>query len=330
MTITFSPQAFWELFEEELEHPHLSQSDTFDRVYAYPAPLGKGYWRNIDLREGIELAIAQYHLYSDFVLHLPERSHPLEFTLLLETTQRGGRQSIKGGHYQFFGSGMAPREAVNNRTSESVIDINVHIDPDVFRAWWGIGSDLSTSPLKPLFRSCDQKYFTHSGTLTAAMQMAVQHILQCPYQGFTKRMYLESKVWELMALLLDDVTQEQSCTTTRPTLKPEDVERIHQARNILLQQFENPPSLLELARQVGLNDCTLKRGFRQVFGTTAFGLLHDYRLEHARQLLDTRDFNISEVARSVGIANRSYFASAFRKKFGVSPREYLSSDRNSA
>lgn len=330
MTITLSPQAFWELFEEESEHVHPSPSDAFDTVSAYPAILGKGYWRNVDLREGMDLAIAHYHLYSDFVLHMPERPHPLEFTLLLETTHRGGQQSIKGGCYQLFGSGMAPREVVKNRASESIIDINVHIDPNVFQAWWGNSSDLSMPPLKSLFCSCDQKYSTYSGTLTAAMQMAVQHILQCPYQGFTKRMYLESKVWELMALLLDDITQEQSRTTTRPTLKPEDVERIHQARNILVQQFENPPSLMELARQVGLNDCTLKRGFRQVFGTTAFGLLHDYRLEHARQLLDTRDFNIAEVARSVGIANRSYFASAFRKKFGVSPREYLSSHRNSA
>jgi len=330
MTITLSPQAFWELFDEELEQSRPSQADTFDRVFAYPAVLGDGYRRSIDLRDGIELAIAHYHLYSDFVLHMPERPHPLEFTLLLKTTQRGSGQSIKGGCYQFFGAGLAPREAVKNRASESVLDINVHIDPDVFQTWWGGGVDLSTSPLKSLFRSCDQKYFTHSGTLTAAMQMAAQHMLQCPYQGFTKRMYLESKVWELMALLLGDITQEQSHATTRTTIKPEDVERIHQARNILLQQLENPPSLLELARQVGLNDCTLKRGFRQVFGTTAFGLLHDYRLEHARQLLDTRDFNISEVARSVGIANRSYFASAFRKKFGVSPREYLSSHRNSA
>lgn len=94
--------------------------------------------------------------------------------------------------------------------------------------------------------------------------------------------------------------------------------------------MDQPPSLINLARQVGLNDCTLKRGFRQVFGKTAFGYLHDYRLEQARQLLQERELNISEVAHTIGFASRSYFAAAFRKKFGVSPRDYLSQHKNSA
>ncbi len=114
------------------------------------------------------------------------------------------------------------------------------------------------------------------------------------------------------------------------SLKPDDVDRIYQARDILLQCLDNPPSLIELARQVGLNDCTLKRGFRQVFGTTAFGYLHNYRLEQARQLLEERRLNISEIAQAIGFANRSHFASAFRKKFGITPKKYSSSYKISA
>ncbi len=53
----------------------------------------------------------------------------------------------------------------------------------------------------------------------------------------------------------------------------------------MLRNISNPPSLIELARQVGINECTLKRGFRQIFGNTMFGYLHDYRMEQARQLL---------------------------------------------
>lgn len=63
------------------------------------------------------------------------------------------------------------------------------------------------------------------------------------------------------------------------------VERIHYTKDILIRNSNNPPSLLALARQVGLNDCTLKKGFRQVFGTSAFGYLHDYRMQQVQQLL---------------------------------------------
>jgi AraC-like DNA-binding protein len=73
---------------------------------------------------------------------------------------------------------------------------------------------------------------------------------------------------------------------------------------------------------VGLNDCTLKKGFREVFGTTAFGYLHDYRLEKARQLLSLGNMKVQDIVHRVGFSDGSYFAAAFRKKFGVNPSFY--------
>lgn len=81
---------------------------------------------------------------------------------------------------------------------------------------------------------------------------------------------------------------------------------------------------MTLARQVGLNDFKLKLGFRQVFGTTVFGYLHEHRMEQAQLLLQERRMNVEEVARTVGYANRSSFA-AFRKKFGINPKYYTRS-----
>jgi AraC-like DNA-binding protein len=155
------------------------------------------------------------------------------------------------------------------------------------------------------------------------MEVALQQILNCPYQGMMKRMYLESKVLELMVLLVEEDVAARQGEKDTFSLKPDDVERIHYAKEVLLRNLDNPPSLIELARQVGLNDCTLKRGFRLVFGTTVFGYLHHHRLEQARKLLVAGETSISQAARSVGFASRSYFASAFRKKFGINPKEFL-------
>ncbi|NJR39806.1 MAG: helix-turn-helix transcriptional regulator [Leptolyngbyaceae cyanobacterium CSU_1_4] len=94
-------------------------------------------------------------------------------------------------------------------------------------------------------------------------------------------------------------------------------------------KLNNPPSLAQLARQVGLNECTLKRGFRQVFGTTAFAYLYDYRLEQARQLLQERCLNVSEVAQAVGFGSCSHLSKAFRQKYGVSPKQYQTQRKNS-
>ena len=105
-------------------------------------------------------------------------------------------------------------------------------------------------------------------------------------------------------------------------LKKNDVERIYQARDILIKDITNPPSLIELAKQVELNDRKLKQGFRQIFGTTVFGYLHDYRLEKACQFLMEGRMNVAQVSYAVGFANRGYFAAVFRKKFGMNPSDY--------
>lgn len=105
-------------------------------------------------------------------------------------------------------------------------------------------------------------------------------------------------------------------------LRPADLDRLHQAQEILLHDLENPPSLTELAQQVGLNDYKLKSGFRQVFGTTVFGYLHQQRMQSARNLLISTDLNITEIANQVGYTSLSAFSTAFKKFFGISPSRF--------
>jgi AraC family transcriptional regulator, transcriptional activator of the genes for pyochelin and ferripyochelin receptors len=138
-----------------------------------------------------------------------------------------------------------------------------------------------------------------------------------------KQMYLESRAVDLITLHLQQFQDKELYQKNSLSKDLSDVERIHQAKEILLSNLENPPSLVELARKVGLNDFKLKCGFHQVFGTSAFKYLHDYRLEKARQFLATGEMKVEEVALRVGFESRSYFAIAFRKKFGVNPKKYL-------
>jgi AraC-like DNA-binding protein len=72
-----------------------------------------------------------------------------------------------------------------------------------------------------------------------------------------------------------------------------------------------------------LNEYSLKQGFQRVFGKPVFEYLHGYRLEQARQLLETGHFEVTEAAKRVGFDDHSYFAASFRKKFGINPKAYL-------
>ncbi|MNI51276.1 Regulatory protein PchR [compost metagenome] len=85
--------------------------------------------------------------------------------------------------------------------------------------------------------------------------------------------------------------------------------------------MEDPPSLLELSRLVGLNDYKLKIGFKNEYGNTVFGYLREKRMEHALYLLQKGDISVSRAASLVGYANFSHFAEVFRKYYGFNPSE---------
>ncbi|MEM9543101.1 MAG: AraC family transcriptional regulator, partial [Cyanobacteria bacterium P01_E01_bin.42] len=161
------------------------------------------------------------------------------------------------------------------------------------------------------------------GKISVAMQNVLQQLLGCPYHGGLKTMYLESKILELFTLYLAQL--RENCAIifdcdridSHPKLQTDDIDRIYHARDILRDCLDNPPSLLGLARQVGLNDYKLKLGFRYVFGTTTFGYLYQHRMERAGQMLQEKQLSVGQVARAVGYASRSSFVKAFQKKFGV-------------
>ncbi|MGD1908227.1 MAG: helix-turn-helix transcriptional regulator [Leptolyngbyaceae cyanobacterium] len=154
-------------------------------------------------------------------------------------------------------------------------------------------------------------------SMTAEMQQVIYQILSCPYSGQVRRTYLERKALDLVALKLNRL--EQWRTPPYP-LKLEDLDGIDQAGQILASQLQEPPSIESLARQVGLNRFKLNRGFYHTYGTTPFRYLRTCRLELAFHLLFTSELTVEEIAYQVGYTNRSRFATAFRKQFGLNPK----------
>jgi len=101
----------------------------------------------------------------------------------------------------------------------------------------------------------------------------------------------------------------------------EDVRKLHAARDIIEANMVEPPSLLGLSRQVGLNDYKLKKGFKELFGSTVFEHLRQVRLDNAMQMLRSQEHSVTEAAIAVGYSNVSAFSQQFQRKFGIKPSE---------
>ncbi|PSK94898.1 helix-turn-helix transcriptional regulator [Taibaiella chishuiensis] len=158
----------------------------------------------------------------------------------------------------------------------------------------------------------------HNMDITAPMAMIIAEMSNCNKQGALKRLFLEGKTLELLMLQV-----EQFESTGKSRLKagilPQDIDKLHHARFLLEQHMDEPYSLAELARQVQLNDFKLKRGFKEIFGTTVFGYLRDLRMQQARKMLRDTGKSINEIAGYCGYEYVQHFSAAFKKKYGLSP-----------
>lgn len=101
---------------------------------------------------------------------------------------------------------------------------------------------------------------------------------------------------------------------------------MHDARDIVEARLANPPSLHELATEVGTNECTLKKEFRAEFGLTVFGLIYKIRMERAADMLRLGGVPMTDIAQSLGYDHMSHFSTAFRRFYGVPPTLFRQTD----
>lgn len=292
-----------------------------------------GYWQShgIQIRKGLDLFLTRADLQEDVTFIesienfstwgirfcLSGRSRIHFHNCDVATLTRPGTNLIG------FMAGKV-QSTTDYSANQSVEMLTIGIQPKLFKALISEGQEEFDFGQYVAISATESEALATINQTTPEMLTVLHRIINCPYQGALKRLYLEGKLLELIVLKLDQIQKKAFQSEAKFRLKAEDLERIHQARNILRQNLEWPPSLADLARQTGMNDFKLKRGFRQVFGTTVFGYLHQCRMEQAQRLLETGADSVTQVAQAVGYASPSQFSAAFKRKFGVSPRTYKS------
>ncbi len=156
-----------------------------------------------------------------------------------------------------------------------------------------------------------------------AIRQTVDELLGCPYAGGLRQTFVYAKSLELL-VLMSDAYQQAACRPGRLPLSAQDTERLWYIRKYVETHLTQTPTLPQLARLAGINELKLKLGFRQLFGQSLMQYVTDYKLMLARQLLLRREATASELAFQLGYSSLPHFSKAFKKKFGYSPRHYIS------
>ena len=166
----------------------------------------------------------------------------------------------------------------------------------------------------------DKKYYDNK-QVTPSMAVVLNQAMNFKIHRSIEKLYLKAKSYELLSLYFNhsDDTDIEQC----PFLVDEqNVLKIKNAKDIIIARMIEPPTLQELANEVGLTLKKLKEGFKQIYGDSVFSFLFDYKMEYARKLLESNQFNVNEVGLKVGYSTASHFIAAFKKKYGVTPKKY--------
>lgn len=169
----------------------------------------------------------------------------------------------------------------------------------------------------------DKKYYKDAG-ISPSMAIVLNQLMNFNLMPSIKSLYFKAKAYEMLSLFFnrtEDPNMEQC-----PFLSDEEnVLKIRRAKEIIISRMAEPPSLNELSLEIGLSLKKLKEGFKQIYGDSVFSFLFDYKMEFARKLLDSGEYNVNEVGLKVGYSTASHFIAAFRKKFGTTPKKYIMS-----
>lgn len=169
----------------------------------------------------------------------------------------------------------------------------------------------------------DKKYYK-DGVISPSMAIVLNQLINYNLNQSIKPLYFKGKAYELLSLYFN--RSEDADVEQCPFLVDEtNVIKIRKAKDIIIAKMAEPPSLQELADEIGLSLKKLKEGFKQIYGDSVFSFLFDYKMEVARKLLEAGNDNVNEVGHKVGYSTSSHFIAAFKKKYGTTPKKYVMS-----
>lgn len=156
-------------------------------------------------------------------------------------------------------------------------------------------------------------------------RMTIESLLQTPYKGTLEQLYLNAQLQMLLLNSLECMIgeKEEPVFTCKFLSNEADREKIARARDLLLEHIGNPITIKTLSRKVAMNECYLKKGFKEIYGSTIFEFYQSQRMDHAKYLLYEKGLSVTEVSLLLGYSSISHFSTAFKKHTGLKPCELL-------
>ncbi|NIJ35981.1 AraC-like DNA-binding protein [Sphingopyxis panaciterrae] len=233
-------------------------------------------------------------------------------------TPDGQRIDIRGAGASIIiePPGMAPAEAAFRGRNDGV---TIVVHRNILKRLYAQGTEELPAEVQDFIAGNLRRSVARRLPLVRGLQRCLEDMYACDLEGASRRLFLKSKAIEILCHAFQALAQDErlrqpptSALTTRSVIE---------AQRLLTENFVTPPSLEDLAQQVGMSRSNLCLSFRQIAGQTVYDFITDRRMEHALALLQQRETSITQIAYAVGYSHPSSFSMAVQRRFGASPSE---------
>lgn len=167
----------------------------------------------------------------------------------------------------------------------------------------------------------DEESFHNFHEFTARLNAITADILKTRLGGALRMAYIKARTIELICHALDHLIYSTD-KMQLIKLSSRDEQALAQAHEILLKEYSPAPSISALSRHLGINRNKLFYGFKIKYGCSVSDFIQSQRLEEGKRLLQHTELSITDIAAQVGFNHQSNFATAMKRHFGLTPKQF--------
>lgn len=311
------------------------QEDCGEFSLELPERLGKGFVRGSSFENGIGIIEYSFTSYHDLeLLFSINKTHPLKFIFCAKGKVDHMFEKDSEVHtIHTYQNVIVSSSGTNGHVLKFKANESVHITSiEIIRKKFAARNNYKFTGLSPilqeLFRdSVAENKFYYRGNYSLQAADIVDEINEKKVSGFLRSMFLEGKLYEMLVIQIAQYEDDQQEEKGSQILRRTDVEKVKQAVELMNNNLDKNYSIEFIAKEVGTNVNKLQESFKHMYDLTVNKYMQQIKLEAAKDLLNTSEYNISQIVNMIGLNNRSYFSKIFKEKYNVSPKYFLKSAR---
>ncbi|MBF0596472.1 helix-turn-helix transcriptional regulator [Faecalibacter rhinopitheci] len=278
--------------------------------------------------------IKEYKVSEDVYIAVLDNTTPSTETILKGIDKRYIQFYFctKGSLTFNFNNGIYKINLVENRSFlfyypslDLPLSLNIHADSKVFIVV------LSLEKLFHLFTeygiqddfisNINLNKFYQEKIFTPQIALLLSQIEENKLAPQFEKLYLIAKMYELFTLYFSNPTLEE--TEQNPFISNTiQAKKLKQIKNMLMENLTNPPTIKEICNDYSISEYLLKDGFKKIYNNTVYGFILEKKLEIAKNKLEEGSLKVKDIAFEIGYENPSHFISAFKKKYGITPKQF--------